>query len=142
MAEQLHKRLIEAQVEVILRKYVDRELTTVQAMDMLELSRSQFFEWIRRYKEGCRDFSIAYSRKARNHKISNTLKGYIMKELEIEKNLIDDPSLPVRYYNYSFIRDQIMKKYCQEVSVPTIIDRAKKGGSILRSRKENITIGR
>jgi hypothetical protein len=47
-------------------------------------------------------------------------------ELETEKSLIDDPSMPVRFYNYSFIRDQIMKKHHQEVSVPTIIDRAKK----------------
>jgi hypothetical protein len=70
------------------------------------------------------------------------LEGHIRSELEMEKRLIDDPSIPVRFYNYSFIRDQIMKKYHQEVSVPTIIDRAKKTGSTSRSPKGNITIGR
>jgi len=40
--------------------------------------------------------------------------------------LIDDPAMTVWSYNYSFIQDQLRKKYKQEVSLPTIIDRAKK----------------
>jgi len=34
--------------------------------------------------------------------------------------------MPIRSYNYSYIRDQLWSKYGQKVSVPTIIDRAKK----------------
>ena len=34
--------------------------------------------------------------------------------------------MPIRTFNYSYIRDQLWNKYGQKVSVPTIIDRAKK----------------
>ena len=142
MTKQLHNRLTEEQVDTILSRYTRKELNTVEAMDILGLSRSQFFEWVKRYQEGPQNFTIAYHRKRGNHIIDSGLEGYIMKELKVEKTLIDDPSMPVKGYNYSFIRDQIMKKYHQEVSVPTIIDRAKKTAFISRSRKGNTTIGR
>jgi len=142
MTKQLHNRLTQEQVDAILNRYVRKELSTVQAMDTLGLGRSQFFEWVKRYKNGCRDFTTAYARKTGNHKIDSQTEGYIMKELKIEKTLIDDPAMPVRFYNYSFIRDQIMKKCRLEVSVPTIIDRAKKGAFISGNREENITITR
>jgi hypothetical protein len=143
MRRQLHGRLTNEQVAAILSKYVKRELTAEQAMSILELGRSQFFEWVKRFKSGLPSgFSAGYCRKTPNYSISSELEEYIIDELRIEKNLIDDPSMPVRFYNYSFIRDQIMKKYHMEVSVPTIIDRAKKGGSISRSLKGSITIGK
>ena len=142
MSKQMHNRLTAEQIEAILSRYVNKEISAVQAMDILGLGRSQFFEWVRRYKGGSGDFSTAYRREACNHRISSELEGYIRGELEMEKRLIDDPSMPIRFYNYSFIRDQIMKKHHQEVSVPTIIDRAKKTVSTSGSPKENITIGR
>jgi hypothetical protein len=143
MTRQLHGRLTDEQVAAILSRYVKRELSAEQAMSMLELGRSQFFEWVKKYKnELPSDFSAGYARKTPNYRISNDLDEHILDELRIEKSLIDDPSMPVRFYNYSFIRDQIMKKYHKEVSVPTIIDRAKKGGSISRSPKGSITIGK
>lgn len=143
MTKQLHGRLTDEQVVAILSRYVKRELTAEQAMRMLELGRSQFFEWVKRFKSGLpSDFSTGYSRKTPNYRISNEIEEHILNELRMEKSLIDDPSIPVRFYNYSFIRDQIMKKYHQEISVPTIIDRAQKGGSISRSPKGSITIGR
>ena len=54
------------------------------------------------------------------------LEKNILNELGVEKGLIDDRSMPVRFYNYSYLKDQLWKKYGQEISVPTIVDRAKK----------------
>jgi transposase len=68
---------------------VKKELNVHQAMNMLELGRSQFFEWVKRYNEGCRDFTIAYTRETQNHKIDSELETHILKELEIEKALIN-----------------------------------------------------
>lgn len=118
-----------------LSRYVKKKLSAVQAMDILGLSRSQFFAWVKKYKDGYQDFTVAYGRKTGNHAIDSTSEEYILKELEMEKALIDDPSMPVRFYNYSFIRDQIIKKYHREISVPTIIDRAKK--TVFTSRRRN-----
>jgi hypothetical protein len=143
MARQLHGRLTDEQVVAIMSRYVRRDIDADQAMNMLELGRSQFFEWVKKYKSGPPSgFSTGYFRKTPDHRIGNKLEEHILDELKIEKKLVDDPLMPVKQYNYSFIRDQIMKKYNLNVSVPTIIDRAKKGASISKDRKRNITIGK
>ncbi len=143
MARQLHGRLTDEQVVAILSRYVGGEIDADQAMSMLELGRSQFFEWVKKYKSGSPSgFSTGYSRKTPNYRIGNKLEKHILDELKIEKELINDPLMPVKQYNYSFIRDQIMKKYDLDVSVPTIIDRAKKGASIFKDRERSITIGK
>jgi hypothetical protein len=75
-------------------------------------------------------FTVQYQRNERNRKLDDTVERHILEELAIEKKLIDDPALPIRFYNYSYIQDQIRKNYQEKVSLPTIIDRAKKTVSI------------
>ena len=128
MTEQIHKRLTEEQVGMILDRYNKKELSREQAMELLGLKRRQFFDWLKKYRENRKDFSIEYSRKRSNRKIDERIEENIIKELKTEKGLIDDPAMTVWSYNYSFIQDQLRKKYKQEVSLPTIIDRAKKRG--------------
>jgi len=81
---------------------------------------------VKGYRENHEDFSVEYKRKSKTRKICEKIEESIIKELSIEKGLIDDPAMPVRFYNYSYIQDQLIKKYQQEVSLPTIINRAKK----------------
>ncbi len=131
------------QVAAVLGRYVKRELTAEQTVRMLELKRSQFFEWVKRFEGGLTSgFTAGHSRKTPNYRISREIEEHILDELRIEKSLIDDSSMPVRFNNYRFVSGQIMNKYHEEGSARTIIDRAKKGASILRSQKGNITIGR
>ena len=125
--EQIHKRLTEEQVEIILNRYNKNELSREQAMELLGLKRRQFFEWLKKYRENRKDFTIEYSRKWSNRKIDKGIEENIIKELKIEKGLIDDPAMTIRFYNYSYIQDLLRKKHQQGVSLPTIIDRAKKG---------------
>jgi hypothetical protein len=143
VTRQIHGRLTDEQAAAILSRYVKKELTAEQAMDMLGLGRSQFFEWVKKYKNGLpADFSIGYGRTAPNRRIGSDLETAIAAELQAEKALIDDPSIPVRSYNYTFVKDQIFKKHQQEVSVPTIIDRAKKTAFTSPSRKGSTMTGK
>lgn len=135
MTEQIHKRMIDEQVRIILDRYVKKEISALQAMNLLDLKRRQFFEWVKRYKEQGEDFSIECKRSNEHRRISEPIEENIFKELKLDKALIDDRAMPVRFYNYSFIKDQIEKKYQQEVSLPTIIDRAKKRVFIFQDRK-------
>ena len=48
--------------------------------------------------------------------------------------------MPIRTYNYSYIRDQLWSKYSQKVSVPTIIDRAKKNNFYFPSNATPISL--
>jgi hypothetical protein len=51
----------------------------------------------------------------------------IERELLREKEIVEDKRLPISGYNYSALRDRLKKKGI-EVSVTTIIDRAKRLG--------------
>ena len=135
MTEQIHKRMIDEQVRIILYRYVKKGISVLQAMNLLDLKRRQFFEWVKRYKEQGEGFSIEHKQSNEHRRISESIEENIIKELKMDKALIDDRAMPVRFYNYSFIKDQIEKKYQQEVSLPTIIDRAKKRVFIFQDRK-------
>lgn len=135
MTEQIHKRFTEEQVKTILDRYIRKELGALQAMDLLDLRRRQFFKWVKRYKEDPAGFTIAYHRDNGSRSISKTLEENILSELRVEEALIHDPAIPIRFYNYSFIKDQLNKKYRQKVSLPTIIDRAKKTVFTLKKEK-------
>jgi hypothetical protein len=126
MTEQVHTRLIDEQVKMILDRFIRKELQSEQAMGLLGLKRSQFFEWVKKYRESKETFTIQYHREGKAREIHPEVESKILRELKVEKTLIEDPTLPIRYYNYSYIRDQLHKKYQYKVSLPTIIDRAKK----------------
>lgn len=137
MTEQIHKRLSNDLVRAVLEKYIRKEVGVEQTMELLGLKRSQLFEWVKRYKENSEIFCMENKRQG-NRRIGEELENNILKELKIEKALIDDPSLPVRVYNYSYLKDQLWKNYQQEVSVPTIINRAKKTAFIYPDLRKNI----
>lgn len=142
MTAQIHKRLTDEQVGMIFSRHVKREIRTEQAMDLLGLKRRQFFEWLKRYKENGNSLTIVYARKGENRRISEALEEDILSELSLEKTMINDPAIPVRFYNYSYVQDQLRKKYGQKVSLPTIIDRAKKTIITLRDPKRRCMTAR
>jgi len=126
MGEQIHKRLSDEQAKMIMEKYLARELSATHAMELLSLKRRQFFEWAQKYRNDPEGFTIAYERKGTGRKLGDVVHDHILQELAREKALIDDPSMPIRFYNYSYIQDQLRERYQEKVSLPAIIDRAKK----------------
>ena len=40
--------------------------------------------------------------------------------------MIKAKEVPIKYYNYSYLKDLLEQKYSQKVPLPTIIDRAKR----------------
>lgn len=142
MDEQVHKRLTDEQMKMIVKKYLARELTVLEAMELLSLKRRQFFEWVQRYKSDPESFTISYRRTDVPRKLDETVHAHILSELAVEKALIDDPSIPVKFYNYSYIKDQLKKNYEEDVSLPAIIRRAKKTAFTSRNRKRLFTTER
>ena len=65
----------------------------------------------------------------------------IFKELGEEKKLIENKDMPIKFYNYSYIKDQLWNKYQQKVSLPTIINRAKKNDFYFLNLKRNLMSG-
>ena len=142
MGEQVHKRVTDEQMKMIMERYLAGELSASHAMELLGLKRSRFFEWVQKYKNRPAGFSIEYRRKGTNRQLDERVHSHILQELEKEKGLIDDPSIPIRFYNYSYIQDQLRERYQEKVSLPAIIDRAKKTATTSRNRIRPSTTGR
>lgn len=126
---QIHKRLSDKQVKLILWKYLDKEITAKQAQQYLDVKKSRFFEIIKNFKQNKENYSISYTREKSTNKINPAIEQHILNELKTEKEtIIDNPIVPVKHYNYSYIQNLIHEKYQKNVSVPTIINRAKMHG--------------
>lgn len=126
--QQIHKRLEEAQVTTILESYLSKEISIEIACNNLGLKRARFFKILKEYRSNPETFSIEYKRESVNRKIDLETEEKIIGELEKEKKLIDDKNIPIKSYNYSAIRDDLKDKFDISISIPTIIDRAKKNG--------------
>lgn len=136
MAKQLHKRFSDEQVKMLLEKYTNEKVELRYILETLGIRRRRFFELLKEYRNNPNDFSIQYERKRATRKISKDVEKNIISELEKEKKLIEDKSIPISFYNYSYIKDQIYQAYGQKVSLPTIISRAKKEGLYRLRQKE------
>ena len=126
MSKHLHKSFHTHQIKSLLQKHVAREVRLEHILGILGIGRSRFFELLKMFRENPGDFSIDYKREGVCRRISPDIERNILKELRREKKLIKDPDIPIKSYNYSYIRDRLRSQYGQKVSLPTIINRAKK----------------
>jgi len=138
MTKQLHKKFTDEAVKSLLDKYLAQEIKVNYVLEILGIKRSRFFELVKEYRENPAGFSIGYKRRTSN-RIDKKVEENILKELAFEKEkIIKDEDVPVNNYNYSYIRRLLHDKYEQTVSVPTIIDRAKKNDFYILGRKKKV----
>ncbi len=134
MVQQLHKRAEEDFIRFIFQQYLSKQLSLEKALDHLKIKRSRFFKLLKKFKNNPDSFSITYERKSPK-RIDNELEKIIIDELKKDKKLIMDKNVPVNNYNYSYIRNQIMTDHEINISLPTIINRAKKHNYYIPKRK-------
>jgi len=138
MSEQLHKNFTDKQVKLLLKSYVDKEIKINYILQILGIKRSRFFELLNIYKKDPDNFSIQYNRKTINRKIDKAIEINIIKELNREKDLIKAKGVPIKCYNYSYIKDILVNDYNQRVSLSTIINRAKGNGFYITKPKRKV----
>lgn len=136
--QQIHKRLSESQVIVILENYLAGEIKASVARENLGIKKSRFFKLVSAYKNSPDKFSIKYERNGSNRKISDTAEKKILSELKAEQKLIKNKNNPIRFYNYSAIKDILNDEYSVNVSLPTIINRAKANNFCISKPKKKI----
>jgi hypothetical protein len=126
---QIHKRLTTEQVKAILAKYCARQLKAKEAIAFLGLRKTRFYEMVERYRTNPDTFSIDYARKAPSRSLDAKTEEHILEELKLEKEkIIDNPDVPTKHYNYSYLRQQLAERHGITVSLPSIITRAKQHG--------------
>lgn len=130
---QVHKRFSDEQVAFLFDAYSQGLMTRVEVQEVLGIGKSRFFALWREYGRNQEAFTVRYQRPS-SMRISLEAEVAMERELLREKALIDNPELPISSYNYSALRDRLRKQGI-EVSLNTIIDRARKLGCHQPSRK-------
>lgn len=135
---QLHKRFTDEQVNELIDKYLRKEITRNYLQEILGIGKTRFFALVKEHRRDSLSFSIRYIREKKTRTISKEIEKNIFKELATEKALIENRDVPIRSYNYSYIKDQLEMRHKQHVSLPTIIDRAKKNGFYLKKPQRTV----
>lgn len=139
MPKQLHKRMSEDQVKAVLESYAAGEIRLVSALANLSIRRSRFFLLLKDYRDHADAFTITPPKRDNAYlKIPHHAETLIVQELKKEKRLIENNDMPVTSYNYSAVRDDLRTIHQVDVSVPTIINRAKTRGFYLPKRARKI----
>jgi len=89
----------------------------------LGIGKTRFFALLKSYRSNPDIFSIEYERRSPK-RLSDTAEQLMKQELATDKGLIDNPQIPIKFYNYSAIRDRLLKQEVV-VSLSTLIARAK-----------------
>lgn len=131
---QLHKRFTSDQVKELLERYLRNELERTYIQQILGIRRRRFFTLVKEYRENPHPFTIQYERTS-PPRIPPELEKTLLSELSIEKNLIQNKDIPLKSYNYSYVKDRLQKQYRQKISLTTVINRAKKHGFYLKKPK-------
>lgn len=131
---QLHKRFTDQQVREMLQRYCKREIERTYLQTILGIGKSQFFFWLQQYRAHPETFSIRYTRQGPPRHLDPEIEQNIVKELTIDQQAIQNPAIPLRSYNYSYVQRRLQTTYRQHASLSTIIHRAKRHGFYLARR--------
>jgi len=136
--KQLHKKFNDCQVKELMTRYLKKKIERKDLQKVLGIKKTRFFALIKRFKDDPENFSVSYFRSTPTRTISKAIETNIMKELNTEKDLIKAKEVPIRWYNYSYIKDTLENDYNQKVSLSTIINRAKTNGFYLTKPKRKV----
>jgi hypothetical protein len=120
---QIHKRFSSEQVRLLFGAYIQGHMKRTDVQEALAIGKSRFFELLREYRRAPNTLSVGYQRST-PARLPPAAEAEICKELLREKKLVEDPRLPISGYNYSALRDRLLKKGVH-VSTTTITARAR-----------------
>ena len=142
MGVHLKSRFTQGEVIEILERYLSKEIRVKESLALLKISRRQFFDVLKKYQEGGKSFILSEKRSNPTRSLPEEVNQKVLEELAEEKRLIDDKDTPVRFYNYSYVKSRLEEKYEMNISLPSIIGRAKKMDITKSAHQGNLMIER
>jgi hypothetical protein len=134
--DQIHKRFTVEQIKMLLQSYGKGSLPRREVEEILQIKKTRFFALLKEYRCDPEMFSITYQRETHG-RLSAEVEAAVVRELLQEKELVEDPELPISSYNYLAMRDRLSKKRIL-VSATTITKRAKELGCYQPRRKHKV----
>jgi hypothetical protein len=120
----IHRRFTIDQVKLLLSAYLKRRITREEVEQELGIGKTRFFAILKRYRQNPDSFSFGYYRHTPT-RLTYQTECAIQDGLRFDKQLIENPAIPITAYNYSALRDRLREKQGINVSVKTIINRAR-----------------
>jgi len=133
---QLHKKFTDNQVKELIERYLNKAIDRYYIQEVLGIGKTRLFTLIKAYRRNPDEFSIHYTRHTSTRRISQDVEDSILRELQMERTMTENPDIPLRHYNYSYIRDLLKEKYHQKVALSTIIGRAKRHDCYVKKRSK------
>ena len=97
---QLHKRFTSEQVKELLDRYLKNEIERKYTQEILRIRKRRFFVLLKQYKDNPQHFTVQYRRTRAPRTISPMTEQNILKELSIDKKIIQNKEIPLKSYNY------------------------------------------
>jgi len=132
---QVHKRFTSDQVKELLDRYLNNEVERHYLQEILGIKKRRFFALLKQYREDPQSFTIQYGRRTPSRTLSPKIEKNILRELTVERKIIENKDIPLKSYNYSYIKNRLLTTYHQKVSLNTVIHRAKKHGFYIKKPK-------
>jgi hypothetical protein len=107
---------------------VNKEIDRLQAQALLGVKKTHLFKLVKEYRQDPEGFSVNYGRTVPNNRLAPSVVEHILVELGREKEMIENPAIPLRFYNYSYLQQILTDTYHKKVSLPAIISTARKHG--------------
>ena len=133
---QIHHRFTVDQIRVLMLGYCKGTLSRSEVQEMVGIGKTRFFRLLSEYRQDPAVFAIDYQRRS-TPRLSAEVEARIERELLREKELVEDPQLPISGYNYSALRDRLRKSGIS-VSATTITSRAKALGCYKPHRRAKV----
>ncbi len=95
---QLHKRFSAEQVKVLLKGYQQGSLTRIEIQEMLGVGKTRFFAILKQYQHSPEKYDLKYIRPT-GRRLSAETEQAVKAELKREKELVEDPDLPISSYD-------------------------------------------
>ncbi len=102
----------------------------------ISVCKTRLFGLLKEYRQDPETFSLSYKRATRA-RLLPAVEADIRRALLQEKEIVEDRRLPISGYNYSAVRDRLLKKGVR-VSLNTIISRAKRLGCYKPRKKRKV----
>jgi len=132
--KQIHKQFNSEQVKVLLQAYEAGHLSRDEIERTLGIGKTRFFALVKQYRVQPDSFSIQYQRHS-PARLSAGVEEHIRRELQREKELVENKELPISGYNYAALNDRLKKEGIQ-VSTTTLIQRAIQQGCYLPKKRK------
>lgn len=117
---QAHKRIVLNFMKDVFDGYEERRINLAESIAMLEMGKSNFFRYLKKYRENKNTFGIEYIRDVGKNRCDASADEKIASLLRSEKELILNPDIRIGKYNFEALAQELKQQNGIDVAAETV----------------------